>query len=138
MRYTVLLFALMLTGCANSLETDTSSRALERKAGLIYVGMLFDQAEAKLKEFGARPAGFDWMLTAEASRKGLELHVYRLRSSVVMSLHSKPGKTGRLVDSISVSTYEPKSWESKIDPEYDKFMQSFESREEYDLEKQRR
>ena len=132
MRTTVLIFALVLSGCSTLPEVP--SKTILRKDSVIYVGMLFSNADAKLREYGAKPTMFQMKLTRKAYEQVKELHYYRLRSGVVLDMVSQPGKIGRIVGAMAVSTYDPKSWDSKLDPERDRFFESFQSREEYDLE----
>jgi hypothetical protein len=132
MRYAFLVIALVLSGCSTLPEAP--SKTILRKDSVIYVGMLFSDADSRLREYGAKPTMFQMVLTRKAYKRGNELHYYRLHSGVILDMVSQPGKTGRIVGSMSVSTYDPKSWDSKLDPERDEFFGSFQSREEYDLE----
>jgi len=131
MRYTLLVITLILSGCSS--RSPVVSENVARKDSVIYVGMGFDQAEATLKQYGAAPTMYEMELTSKAHKAGKELHYYQLRSGAVVDLISQPGKAGRVVGSLLVSPYEPKSWDSKLDPERDKFFESFENRDEVDL-----
>lgn len=131
MRYTLLVIVLILSSCSS--RPPVASGTVARKESVIYVGMGFDQADARLKQYGAASTMYQMELTPKAYKAGKELHYYQLRSGAVVDIISQPGKTGRVVGSLSVSTYEPKSWDSKLDPERDKFFESFENRDEYDL-----
>ncbi|MDR1011041.1 MAG: hypothetical protein LBM04_07910 [Opitutaceae bacterium] len=139
MRYTIpgchailllALLTLILPGCSS--PPAPPSKTTVRRDSVIYVGMLFDEADAKLKQHGAIPTMYQ--VIPVNYEQGDELHFYALRSGVVMDMISKPAKFGRVVDFMSVSTYVPKSWNSKLDSERSRFFESFESRAEYDLE----
>jgi hypothetical protein len=95
--------------------------------------MLFEDADTKLKQYGAEPTMYQMMLSPKDRKHGKELHYYILRSGPVIEMISQPGKDGRVVGSISVSTYVPKSWNSKMDPERDRFFDTFKDIENYDL-----
>jgi hypothetical protein len=99
---------------------------------VLRVGMDFDEAQSVLARQRAHPAGFDVILP-NAQRDQRNLDFYWLATGPSVRIVSKTTPTGRIVESISVSTYAPKSWESKMDPERDKFLDSFVKVEEYDL-----
>jgi len=102
---------------------------------VIRVGMSFPAADTLLKSHGAKTTDFQVMLTPEQTRVGQRLHYYRLPTGPVLSMITKPTKGGRAVLSLAVSTYASKrEWESKIDPERDRFFNSFNTVEAYDLE----
>jgi hypothetical protein len=126
------LLTLILPGCSS--PPAPPSKTTVRRDSVIYVGMLFDEADAKLKQHGAIPTMYQVEFSADAYNQGKRLHYYRLRSGAVMDMISKPAKFGRVVDSMLVSTYVPKSWNSKLDPERSRFFETFEDRAEYDLE----
>jgi hypothetical protein len=134
MRLIVIAVLLTVMGCVNSPKNVPAADITARKNSVIYVNMPLDQAEAKLRQFGARPAFLSILLTRKGVEGGRELDHYTLRSGFVLSVTSKPKGSGRIIDQMSVSTYLPKSRESKTDPEYEKFYRSFRACTEYDLE----
>jgi len=127
----ILFSVLVLAGC--SLATKPSRTDITQKEGVLCVGMPFAVAEAKLKAREAESTMFEVMLTPKEYRAGKELHFYCLRSGAYLEIVSAPGKTGRIVDSMAINTYSPKSYSSKMDPEYTKFHRSFMQCSEYDL-----
>jgi hypothetical protein len=131
MRTSLVLLALIFSGCAAL--PGPPAGTVKRKESMIYVGMLFAEADARLKAHGAAATLFPMALSPEDYDQGKELHYYTLRSGAVMAMVSRPGPAGRVVGSLSVSTYVPKSWDSKTDPERDRFFDSFQGHEEYDL-----
>jgi hypothetical protein len=137
MHYSVLLIVLLLTGCATSSNMAASAIRTERKASVIFVGMSFRKAEEQLTLHGAKTVHERAVLIdISAGRKGRDLHFYILPNRVRVDLVSGPAKTERIVESIRVGTYDPKSWESLEDPEQVKFRDSFREKKEYDLEDQ--
>jgi hypothetical protein len=95
------------------------------------VGMDFSRAVAVLNIHGAEPTFYEVMPDKDAYAKGVEFHFYQLHSGEVIELISEPADTGRKVHAIFISTYAPKSWTSKIDPERDKFLSSFKEIRDY-------
>ena len=124
-----------ITGCVGSSEKTAGGVSVEKKSSIIRVGMSFKQADSLLKSHGAKPTAFQLGRPPEFEREGQQGHFYALPSGTVVALESKPEKSGRVVCSISVSTYELKSWQSKDDPEASKFFRSFKDKEEYNIEK---
>ena len=134
MRYFIVLIPLLLLGCASSSTGVEPAPAVERKASVIFVGIPLAAAREKFAARNAEcgPIGtFMWDLGA---RKEPEVHEYTLGNGRAVVLISAVGHQGRIVSSIRVSTYKPKSYECKMDPEYQKFFESFEDRKEFDLE----
>ncbi|HZP61143.1 MAG TPA: hypothetical protein VFB27_12535 [Opitutaceae bacterium] len=136
MRYTGIVLLAFLSGCMGHFDAGSGARPVTRSASVLYLGMPFDQADEKLREYGAEPTMFEVALTPEAYRKGMQIHYYHLTSGVFIEIRSKPGGSARVVASISVSAYVPKSWDSIDDPERMKFFDSFKNCEEYDLRKE--
>jgi hypothetical protein len=135
MRYFILLSVLLLVGCVSSPEAESGTKK-ERKASVIYVGMLLADAEIKLKEYGAKPYEDESLMLMKYVRQGYDCQKYHLLNGPSLQVVSKSSEVGRKVYSILVSTYVAKSWESKSDPEVLKFQASYESRKEIDLEGQ--
>lgn len=103
---------------------------------VLHVGMDFDKAQSILANQRAEQAGFDVMLLHEAQKAPADrrqLHHYWLQTGRAIAIISKPAPDGQVIESISVSTHAPKSWEGKGDPERDKFFASFVEVKEYDL-----
>ena len=95
--------------------------------------MPFELAQERLKQYGAVPTMFQVALSSDAAGRKEELHYFRLTSGVVMEIISERTQSRRIVASISISTYVPESCSSKMDPEQEKFFQSFVSLRVYDL-----
>ncbi|OHB84473.1 MAG: hypothetical protein A2V98_15280 [Planctomycetes bacterium RBG_16_64_12] len=96
---------------------------------MLHVGMGFDKAQLILRQQGAKQAWFD-VIPRRGQR---QFDYYWLATGPAIEIISKTTPTGRIVESMFVSTYAPKSWKSKSDPEYAKFFDSFVRVEEYDL-----
>lgn len=134
MRYLVLLLPLFVLGCASLFTSSPTAAMAERKASVIFVGMPLTEAMGRVEAQKAHAGMLALLLTKAADRKGIELHQYVLPNGRFLLLNSAPRKTGRIVSLISISTYNPKSSECLMDPEHQKFMESFRERNEFDLE----
>ena len=125
----VLLF--LVAGCRQSAdESPTSKPAIPAVDKHIRVGMKLDEAIALLRIHGAQETGFQLAHTNPAN----EIHWFALPTRRVIELVAQSdARNESRIKSISISTYEPKSWDSKLDPERDKFFNSFKRIDEYDL-----
>jgi hypothetical protein len=99
---------------------------------VLQVGMDFDEAQSVLARQHAKQAGFDALLP-KAEREQKKLLYYWLVTGPAVKIIAKTTPTGHVIESLSFSTYAPKSWKSKTDPEHEKFFDSFVQVEEYDL-----
>lgn len=95
--------------------------------------MSMKSAEGALTEHGAQAVRYQVVTTEQERKKGTRLHFYRLPSGDVLEIHSRPGSGGRTVYKMLISTYNPTSWNNKLDPERLKFFASFVSVKAYEL-----
>jgi len=127
-------FAILVSGCAQPRSNTKPAASADARPGAIRVGMDFEKAHAILMEHGAKEFMLQVQLEVDPERPDRELNYYQPPSGPCMEIISAPAGTGRIVESISVPTYKPKSWKCKTDPEYLKFHYSFKSVQEYDLD----
>jgi hypothetical protein len=136
MKTLALLFIVTLAGCMNSHEKSPSV-GVERKASVIYIGMPFEEAELLLKTYGAETYQDQSLMRAGTARQGYKSQKYHHPNKRAdLEVVSKSEKGVRTIHGLLISTYIPKSWESKTDPEVAKYHDSFERRQEIDLEKE--
>jgi len=133
-RFAKAIATLGVVGCAGPNANPSSTTSPYGRNDVVYVGMSFETADVMLKRYGGATM-YQVLLPPESRRLGMDLHYYNLSSGRVMEIVSAPATAGRVVHSIRVSTYEPMSWNSKIDPERDKFFNSFRRLDEYRLDK---
>jgi hypothetical protein len=129
-----IVFAILVSGCAQPKSNTKPAASGGARPGVIRLGMNFEKARGILMEHGAKETMFQMQLAADEAHPENDLHFYYLPSGPTMEVLSEAAEAGRTIYSISVSTYEPKSWTSKIDPEREKFFDSFRQVEEYDLD----
>ena len=99
-------------------------------AKTIHVGMNLSLAETILKESGSKETMYQMALVRNDRNR--KLHYFKLPSGRVISFISENGEhKTRKISSMSISTYEPKSWNSKLDTERKKFFDSFKQINEY-------
>jgi hypothetical protein len=137
--YCISILALVIVGCAQTATNTGAPATADTRTGVIRVGMDFEKAKAILKEHGAKKTQLQVLVKYRDFESGDEIpgimtHFYNLPDGPTMEIGSEPSATGRLVYRISVSTYEPKSYKNKQDPEHDKFLRSFDLVDEYDLD----
>jgi len=96
----------------------------------IHVGMDFDDARALLLENGAEETMYQVM----PRNSDEDMTYFKLKNGEVLEIFfDRPSGDRRGIKRLYVSTYKPTSWNSKIDPEREKFFRSFKSIQEYTL-----
>ncbi len=133
--YLILIPAIGISSCAKPQTNTCQTKATSGSIDVIRIGMDFEKADAMLKTRGAEPEAFQVAPSPEDTKRGIDFYYYKLPSGAYLHVFSEPGETGRVVKSIFVSTYEPKSWKGKTDPERDKFFESFREIREYDFDR---
>lgn len=129
----ILLLVVIISGCTSAPKAITQPTEVPSGPSVIYVGMSLETAQAKLKEYHAEQSWNQFGLGAESLRMGMTLDKYQLPTGIVVNLTSMPGKTGRIVADILVSTYVPQSWDPQSNPEYLRSIRSFKKRKAFDL-----
>ena len=118
------------------LSRESAAKAGPLKAAIpqsvVFNGIYLVDLEQKMLAGGAKPTMYEVQVN-DPNHKGLNLHYFALKSGEVLEVISEPGQFGRRVAVMKISTYKPKSWDSKIDPEREKFLTSFKEVKEYDL-----
>lgn len=128
------IISLILLSVISFIATNCGNSIAHKKVNVINKGMLFETADKILINNGAKTTMFQVEFTKENVALGFKVHYYVLPSDLVCEMVSKPNEKGRIVDSISVSSYQPKSVKSKLDPEREKFWASFKSYDSYEFE----
>lgn len=96
-------------------------------APVVRVGMDFDQARLMLLQQGAKQSYFDVLPTSG------QINFYWLSTGPTIRIQSEIGRSGRVIESMAVSTYRPSSWGAKGNPEQNLFFDSFVDVAEYNL-----
>jgi len=101
---------------------------------MLRVGMPLESAESMLKQRGAKPCPLQVM---SRTPDGKAIRYYRLKNHPDIRIIASHEQSGIIIESLAIQTYTSRrAWESKVDPEREKYFQSFKNVQEYDLEKQ--
>jgi hypothetical protein len=118
------------------LSRESAAKAGPIKAAIppsvVFSGMYLVDLEQKMLAGGAEATMYEVEVN-DPDHKGLDLHYFALKSGEILEVVSEPGQFGRRVAVMKISTSKPKSRDSKVDPERDKFLASFKEIKEYDL-----
>ena len=136
MKPLVLFAVVLVASCSHTPEAAPAVDSSGRKASVLFVGMSFEAAEHQLKLHGAKAVVERTLLidTGGAELNGRKVDCYILPDHRRLDLCSRPEIAGRVLYSIDVATYDPKSWNGGDDPELTKFYASMRHYKEYELE----
>ncbi len=130
----VVVLAVAICGCGQPKAGIAPVASTETRSDFIHVGMNFEKAHATLMERGAEDFMLQVLLEVNPEHPERDLHYYQLPSGPTIEIISESTEAGRVVASMRVSTYTPKSDERKRNEEQDKFIRSFRDVKELDLD----
>lgn len=121
---------LAITGCQNTPQSQVNLASSQATSQRIEPGMLLNDAIAILKSHQAKGTAYQVM----PSRKNEHLHWFTIPDGRVLEFTSVANQSGQhSITNLYLSTYQPKSWQSKIDPERTRFFASFQPLTHYDF-----